>query len=119
MPSIDAMIVAVPADTPATAPDDVTVAIAGEPELQVIGRPGTMPPPACRPSAVNVTELPSITLAVAGVTRTCVTGRCVTVTATVADRPPLLAATNVLPTETAEISPAVETVATDAFWVVQ
>jgi hypothetical protein len=64
LPSLVAVIVTVPTDTPVTAPPADTVAIAVLPELHVTGRPFSTTPFASRVIAVSVVDVPITTLGV-------------------------------------------------------
>jgi hypothetical protein len=110
-PSTVALIVAVPAATPVTTPVELTVAVAAALDAHNTVRPVTTAPVASSASARSATVRPTWMLAVAGTSRTCVTGRGETATGTTALLPPLLTAICVLPVATAVTTPFCDTVA--------
>jgi hypothetical protein len=73
-PSLVAVIVALPAATPVTTPDDETVAIAGDDDDHVMARPASVSPLAPLAVAASVAFSPMPTLTVAGETVTLATG---------------------------------------------
>jgi hypothetical protein len=113
-PSLDAVIVALPAATAVTTPADDTVATAAFDVLHVTVRPVSTAPAASLVTAVNACVPPTDTVAALGVTSTVATGTG-TVIAAVPVFPSLDAVIVALPAVTAVTTPADDTVATAAF----
>src|SRR5438876_409137 len=116
-PSLVAVRVALPADTPVTSPLAETVAMADALLAQVTTRPASGLPLASLGVAVSCTVCPTCTLAGAGVTATEATGTFVTVIAAVPFWPSLLAVIVAVPGVPAVTSPFPLTVATAALLV--
>jgi hypothetical protein len=108
-----AVIVALPADTPVTTPDDETVATDVLLLDHVTGAPAMTLPFASRTVAERVTLVPMATVAVAGATVTLAAAGAVTVTTADADCPSLVAVIVADPGETPVTTPEADTVATD------
>jgi hypothetical protein len=90
-PSLVAVIVAVPADTPVTTPLPFTVATELALDDQVTGRPGSALPFASVTCACSVVCAPTVIEVAAGLTTTELAGTGCTVTAAVPDFPSLVA----------------------------
>jgi hypothetical protein len=114
--SLDATIVAVPAEIPCTIPVGLTVAVAGSELDHVTSRPVSVFPPASVVVAVSCCVVPMSKLAVGGETVTVATGAAgggaVTVSGVDPVLPPALAMICVVPGESAVTTPALLTVAT-------
>lgn len=115
LPSIRAVIVAVPIPTAVTIPPAETVATPTALELQVGTRPGSVFPAASWAVAPKVPDSPTKSATDAGATTTEATGTADTVTTAVPDLPSLVAVIVMLPGANAVTRPAADTVATDGF----
>jgi len=111
LPSLVAVIVAIPEPTPVTTPLDDTVAIALLLVVQATDRPVRTAPLWSRNVAASVVVCPASTVAVGGVTVTVATGLGCTVTVVVPVFPSLVAVIVALPSPTPLTSPALETLA--------
>src|ERR1700688_135363 len=111
-PPLVAVIVATPAATPVARPLTETVARLGLLEVQVTTRPLNGLPFPSLGVAASCVVCPMITLAESGVTVTDVTGAGVTVIASAALWPPLVAVTVAVPAATPVTSPLADAVAT-------
>ena len=112
MPSLVAVIVAVPGETAVTSPEADTVATPGALEVHVMTRPVSVRPFASEVVAVSWRVVPLTTLAEPGLTTTVATGADVTLSGAFPLFPSLVAVMLAVPTETAVTSPAELTVAT-------
>ncbi len=112
LPSLVAVIVAVPSATPVTSPFTFTVAIVGSLEPQVTVRPVSTPPTESFVVAVNWAVAVMRTLAVGGATTTVLTGTSDTVIVLVPLFVSLVAVIVAVPGATAVTTPAADTVAT-------
>src|SRR5437773_4019315 len=112
LPSLVAVIVAVPAATPVTSPLPLTVATAAALLAHVTVRPVSGAPLASFGVAVSCTVAPAATLAVAGLTVTVATGTVVTVRAAVPLLPSLVAVIVAVPAAPPVTSPLPLTAAT-------
>jgi hypothetical protein len=112
MPSLVAVIVALPAATPVTTPADETLAMDGALDVHVTVRPANTFPPASFVTAVSVVLPPTSKVALVGVTETDATGTADTVTAVVPLLPSHVAVMFAVPIATAVTSPLLDTVAT-------
>jgi hypothetical protein len=119
LPSLVAVIVAVPGATPVTTPDGDTVAIAVLLDAHVMARPVSAFPLASSVAAVSVVVCPTTTAAVEGVTFTDATGAAVTVTVAVPLFPSLDAVIVTDPTLSPLTRPVLDTTATDSSLEVQ
>ena len=113
LPSLDAVIVTVPALIPFTSPVLDTMAVASSLDVQPTRRPGSVAPDASRTVAVSCVDAPTTTLAVGGVIATVATGTCLTVMTDVPVTPSTLANTTVDPTASPVTRPVADTEATD------
>jgi hypothetical protein len=111
-PSLVAVIVAVPAETPVTVPFVLTDATWLELLAQITVLPVRTLREASYATAFRVTVPLTVTLALAGAIATDATATGTTATGTTADCPPELAATCVFPTPVPVTTPADDTVAT-------
>jgi hypothetical protein len=111
LPSLVAVIVVVPTNTPVARPDAETVAVAVLPDVHVTVRPVSTLPKASFNVAVNCCVEPLATFADAGATVTVATGASVTVTTDVPDCDSLVAVMVDVPGRTPVTTPF-ETVAT-------
>lgn len=112
LPSLTAVIVAVPAATPVTTPVDDTVATDDAPLDQVMARPVRTFPFASLSVAVSVVVCPTAIVAVPGATVTVATGTPLTVSADVPLTPSLDAVIVAVPAATPVTTPFAFTVAT-------
>ncbi|HEY5492057.1 MAG TPA: hypothetical protein VIK25_12765 [Gemmatimonadaceae bacterium] len=112
LPSLDAVMVALPAAMAVTRPLDDTEALVASDELQVTVRPVNVALPASRVVAVSCCVAPTRMLAVAGDTVTLATGTGMTVRVDCPDLIPAAAVMVVCPAATAVIAPSAETEAT-------
>jgi hypothetical protein len=113
-PSLVAVIVTVPGETPVTTPTDDTVATVLLLDVHVTARSVTTVPIWSFTVAVSVVVCPVMTLAVAGVTVTLATGSAITVTVDVPLFPSLVAVMVAVPPDAPVTTPVLETVATAA-----
>jgi hypothetical protein len=111
-------MVAVPVDTPVTAPAAVTAAMAGLLELHVTARPVRTTPLASRVMALSVVVVPMTTVGDGGVIVTVLTGACVTFTVADPLLVSLVAVIVAVPIATPVTTPLDETVAAAALLVV-
>ena len=111
LPSLVAVIVAVPGDTPVMRPADDTVAIALLLEPHVTTRPVTTAPVASLTVTVGVVVCPTTMLIFVGANVTVPTGTGVTVTTDEPVFPSLVAVMVAVPTATALTEPVEDTVA--------
>jgi hypothetical protein len=111
-PSLVAVIVAVPLDTPVTAPAAETVATAALLVLHVTARPVSTVPFASFVVADSVVVVPITIVGAEGDTMTVLTGACVTATVAVPLFVSLVAVIVAVPIATPVTTPAAETVAT-------
>jgi len=118
LPSLEAVIVAVPAATAVTRPLLFTPATAALLVAHVTARPESVFPPASFVVAVSCTVWPTCALAVAGLTVTDATGTTVTVIDAPPACPSLVAVMVAAPVATALTRPLLLTVATAALLVV-
>ena len=112
LPSLDAVMVALPAATAVTRPLDDTVALVASDELHVTVRPVNVALAASRVTAVSGCVEPTRMLTVAGDTVTLATGTGMTVRVACPDLLPEVAVMVVCPAATAVIAPADEIEAT-------
>src|SRR3989454_191350 len=119
LPSLVAVIVTAPAETPVTSPVEETVALPGALDAQVIDRPESTFPAASLGVATSGTLAPTKTFAEPGLTTTVATGMLDTVIAAVPLWPSLVAVIVADPTATPVTRPLAETVATAPLLVVQ
>jgi hypothetical protein len=112
LPSLVAVIVAVPGATPVTTPAPDTVAAAVLLEVHATVRSVTTVPFTSLTVATRVVVFPAMMLAVVGATATLATGMLVTVTAELPLLPSLVAVTVAVPEATPVTTPLDETVAT-------
>jgi len=112
LPSLVAVMDAVPRVTPVTTPVADTVATPGVPELHVIVRPVSTLPFASFNVAERVVVAPTPTFADSGATVTVATGGGKTVTVAVPVFPSLVAVIVAVPAATPVTTPLVDTVAT-------
>src|SRR6266513_2797104 len=117
--SLVAVIVAAPAATPVTTPLELTVATATSLVAQLTTRPLSAFPAESLGVALSGTELPTATLAVAGLTLTVATGTTTTVTAALPLFPPLVAVIVAVPAETPVTRPLPFTLAAPPLLLVQ
>src|SRR5215467_11500353 len=115
LPSLVAVIVAVPPATPVTTPDDDTTATAVAPDAQVTTRFVTITPLTSRTVALNCTFAPTKIPGPCGCTVTEPTATCEIVSAALPFFPSLVAVIDVLPAATAVTTPCDDTVATPVF----
>jgi hypothetical protein len=116
VPSLVAMMDAVPADTPVATPAVLTVATGALVDVHAIARPVSIAPVESRVVAVNVVVPPTAAVAVAGVTVTDATGggsAAVTVAVALPLWPSHVAVMVALPGSTPVMRPVLSTVATE------
>jgi hypothetical protein len=112
LPSLVAVIVALPAATPVTTPADETEATVASLVDQAITRPESAFPVASFGVAESVSVCPTVMLADAGATTTDATGVGFTITVAVPDLPSLVAVIVTVPAVTPVTRPVLEIVAT-------